>query len=147
MNRNNVNDQAEGKNFSRLREILYVKPSLDESCILHQSLSLLADKWTLLVVMALIQGTKRNGELQRQIKGISPKMLTQTLKTLMNYGMVERTVYPEVPPRVDYALTAFGKSMADPLMGLLDWSVAWEAQITQLYQTGKLPKPVGTCES
>lgn len=67
-----------------------------------------------------MQGTKRNSELQWQINGISPKMLTQTLKTLISYGMVIRTV--------------FGKSTADPLMALLNWSVSWEKQLTKLYK-------------
>lgn len=88
--------------------------------------------------MALMQGTKRNSKLNRQINGISPKMLTQTLKTLMRYGMIERTVYPEVPPRVEYTLTEFGKSTADPLMALLKWSVDWEAQLTTLYKNRQM---------
>ena len=118
----------------KLREILENKSSLDETCILHQSLALIADKWTLLILMALMQGTKRNSELQRQIAGISPKMLTQTLKTLTNYGMVVRTVYPEVPPRVEYSLTEFGESTAKPLSALLDWSIEWETHLRELYR-------------
>jgi DNA-binding HxlR family transcriptional regulator len=117
-----------------LQEALHLKSNLDESCILNQSLSLIANKWTLLVLMALMQGTKRNSELQRQINGISPKMLTQTLKTLIGYGMVTRKAYPEVPPRVEYDLTEFGRSTADPLMALLNWSVSWEDQLTKLYE-------------
>lgn len=119
---------------SKLREILDGKPSLDETCILHQSLSLIADKWTMLILMALMQGTKRNSELQRQIQGISPKMLAQTLKTLMSYGMVDRQAYAEVPPRVEYSLTKFGQSTAGPLAALLDWSVEWEAHLRKLYK-------------
>lgn len=125
----------ENQNFLDLQKSLMVKSILDESCILNQSLTLIADKWTLLILMALMQGTKRNSELNRQINGISPKMLTQTLKTLIRYGMIERTVYPEVPPRVEYTLTEFGKSTADPLMALLKWSVDWEGQLTTLYKT------------
>ena len=128
------NDPAATDNFSRLRALLHQKPALDESCILNQSLTLMADKWTLLVLMALMPGTKRYGALQQQINGISPKMLTQTLKTLLRYDMVVRQVYPEVPPRVEYSLTAFGQSTADPLAALLDWSVAWETQLVKLYQ-------------
>ena len=133
----------ENQNFLDLQKSLMVKSILDESCILNQSLTLIADKWTLLILMALMQGTKRNSELNRQINGISPKMLTQTLKTLMRYGMIKRTVYPEVPPRVEYTLTEFGKSTADPLMALLKWSVDWEEQLTTLYknrQTGSAGK-------
>lgn len=121
-------------NYFKLQQALHLKSDLDESCILNQSLTLIADKWTLLVLMALMQGTKRNSELQKQIKGISPKMLTQTLKTLIGYGMVTRKAFPVVPPRVEYQLTEFGKSTANPLMALLDWSVTWELQLTKLYK-------------
>ncbi len=124
----------ENENFFKLQQTLMVKSNLDESCILNQSLTLIANKWTLLILMALMQGTKRNSELQRQINGISPKMLTQTLKTLISYGMVKRKVFPEVPPRVEYELTGFGKSTADPLMALLKWSVEWEEQLAKLYK-------------
>ena len=124
----------ENENFLKLQQTLLVKSSLDESCILNQSLTLIANKWTLLILVALMQGKKRNSELQRQINGISPKMLAQTLKTLIQYGMVKRKVYPEVPPRVEYELTTFGKSTADPLMALLMWSVDWEDKLTGLYK-------------
>lgn len=127
-------DEKKDRANLKLREILENKSLLDETCILHQSLALIADKWTLLILMALMQGTKRNSELQRQIAGISPKMLTQTLKTLTNYKMVTRTVYPEVPPRVEYSLTEFGESTAKPLSALLDWSIEWEANLRELYK-------------
>lgn len=125
------------ENFLKLQQTLMVKSALDESCILNQALTLIANKWTLLILMALMQGTKRNSELLRQIKGISPKMLTQTLKTLMEYDMVKRSVYPEVPPRVEYELTEFGESTADPLIALLQWSVDWETQISNLYKANR----------
>lgn len=121
-------------NYLKLQQVLDLKNDLDEHCILNQSLSLIANKWTLLVLMALMQGTKRNSELQRQINGISPKMLTQTLKILIGYGMVTRKAYPEVPPRVEYDLTEFGKSTADPLVALLNWSMSWEDNLTKLYK-------------
>jgi len=126
--------RKENENYFKLQQTLSGKPSLDESCILNQSLTLMANKWTLLLLMALMQGTKRNSELQRQINGISPKMLTQTLKILIGYGMITRKVFPEVPPRVEYELTEFGKSTAGPLMALLEWSVSWEEQLTILYK-------------
>jgi DNA-binding HxlR family transcriptional regulator len=126
--------RKKNENYFNLQQSLLVKSSLDESCILNQSLTLIANKWTLLILMALMQGTKRNSELLRQINGISPKMLTQTLKSLISYGMVTRTVFPEVPPRVEYQLTEFGISTADPLMALLNWSVSWEEQLTKVYK-------------
>lgn len=130
----NINQAEKDDNYFKLQQALHLKSNLDESCILNQSLTLIANKWTLLVLMALMQGTKRNNELQKQINGISPKMLTQTLKTLIGYGMVTRKAFPVVPPRVEYQLTEFGKSTADPLMALLDWSVCWEPQLTKLYK-------------
>ena len=126
--------REKNENYFKLQQSLLLKSSLDESCILNQSLTLIANKWTLLILMALMQGSKRSSELLRQIQGISPKMLNQTLKILINYGMVARTVFPEVPPRVEYELTEFGISTADPLMALLNWSVAWEPQLTKLYK-------------
>ncbi len=134
MSKTDVFDRKKDLTVARLHAILENKPLLDQSCILHQSLALIADKWTLLILMALMQGTKRNSELQRQIAGISPKMLTQTLKTLVGYGMVTRIVFPEVPPRVEYSLTDFGGSTAGPLAALLDWSVEWEEHLRELYK-------------
>lgn len=109
------------------------KKVFDENCILHRSFSLIADKWTLLIIMSLLQGTKRNSEIQRQVQGITPKMLSQTLKTLLKYGMVERKVFPEVPPRVEYKLTEFGRSLSGPLSLLFDWSLNWEDELNKIY--------------
>lgn len=134
MSKTVVKEQNKNSAASKLRGILDDKPLLDQTCILHQSLSLIADKWTMLILMALMQGTKRNSELQRQIQGISPKMLAQTLKMLAGYGMINRKVYPEVPPRVEYSLTEFGESTAGPLAALLDWSVEWEEHLRALYK-------------
>ncbi|MCG8389870.1 MAG: helix-turn-helix transcriptional regulator [Cytophagales bacterium] len=130
-------EREKDENFLKLKHSLLLKSNLDESCILNQSLSLIANKWTLLILMALMQGTKRTNELQKQINGISPKMLNETLKKLINYGMVKRKVYPEVPPRVEYDLTDFGISTANPLAALLDWSVEWENKLTKLYKKSK----------
>ena len=96
-------DNWEEKNledFQKLRQHILSRSIFDESCILNQSLTLIANKWTLLTLVSLIQSSKRTNELQKQIEGISPKMLNETLKKLMAYGMVKRKVYPEVPPRV-----------------------------------------------
>ncbi len=125
------------KSFLELKSVLRKKSNLDASCILHQSLTLIADKWSLLILMALMQGTKRNIELRKQINGISSKMLAQSLKTLMSYGMVDRKAYPVVPPRVEYFLTDFGISTAGPLAALLAWSVEWENKITPLFNNRK----------
>ena len=86
-------------------------------------ISLLADKWTIPVIHALARGTRRTGELRRAIAGVSQKMLTQTLRTLEDRGLIERTVYPVVPPRVEYRLTPMGESINEPLQCLCEWTV------------------------
>jgi DNA-binding HxlR family transcriptional regulator len=105
------------------------KSNLDETCVVHQALNLLASKWLLLILLALMQRAKRNSELQRQIAGVSPKMLSQSLRELEARGLVNRQVFAQVPPRVEYSLTEFGESLAPLLVELCDWSVTWEARV------------------
>ena len=83
--------------------------------------SLLADKWTIPVIHSLAGGTRRTGELRRTLTGVSQKMLTQTLRALEEHGLVERKVYPVVPPRVEYGLTALGESINEPLAHMCEW--------------------------
>ena len=88
-------------------------------CPARKVLTLLAEKWSLLVIQALSEGTKRTGELRRRIGGISEKMLIQTLKRLEAAGLVARKSYPQVPPKVEYTLTKLGRSLS-PLVKALD---------------------------
>ena len=81
-------------------------------------LTSICTKWGLLVLYELSKGAKRHGELNRAIGGVSQKMLTQTLRTLERDRLVRRTIYPIVPPRVDYALTPLGKTLMEPLAAL-----------------------------
>jgi DNA-binding HxlR family transcriptional regulator len=106
--------------------------------IAHHSFSLIADKWTLLILMSLVQGTKRTNQIQRQVEGISPKMLAQTLKKLEELKFITRKVYPEVPPKVEYSLTEFGSSLTIPLNSLLEWSRKHESTLRTLYQSKKI---------
>lgn len=85
-------------------------------------LGLLADKWTIPTIHALGRGTRRTGELRRELDGVSQKMLTQTLRALEAHGLVARTVYPVVPPRVEYRLTPLGQSLNAPLAELCRWT-------------------------
>jgi DNA-binding HxlR family transcriptional regulator len=94
----------------------------DEECGAHQVIARLGNKWSLLVIYSLVQGTKRYTELQKQIKNISPKMLTQVLRNLEKDGLVSRAVHPVVPPMVEYMLTPLGTSLAGPLAGLCVWA-------------------------
>jgi len=84
-------------------------------------LSRVGDKWSILIVMTLAGGTRRFGELKRAIDGISQRMLTHSLRGLERDGLVTRTVYPTIPPRVDYALTDLGRSLCVPIMALGQW--------------------------
>ncbi len=94
----------------------------DKNCPTRQVLDLIADKYTVLVIIFLQNGPRRFGELQRIITGISQKVLTQTLRNLERDGLVTRTVYAEVPPRVEYALTALGTTLIQPLAALRNWA-------------------------
>lgn len=86
-------------------------------------LSRIGDKWTILVVKLLGDGPLRFNELRRRIGGISQRMLTLTLRALERDGFLTRTVFPTVPPRVDYDLTPLGRSLLEPIQGLADWAV------------------------
>lgn len=92
------------------------------ACPTRLMLNRIADKWTVLVLGLLETETKRFSTLQRQIGGISQKMLTQTLRGLERDGLIARTVYPEVPPRVEYAITPLGKTLVGLLAALRVWS-------------------------
>lgn len=91
-------------------------------CPTRWLLDCIADKWTALVIGLLEDGPLRFSELRRHIGGISQKMLTQTLRDLERDGLVERTVYAEVPPRVEYKLTPLGETLCPPLAALRDWA-------------------------
>ncbi|MFF5034328.1 winged helix-turn-helix transcriptional regulator [Nocardia salmonicida] len=91
-------------------------------CPTRQVLDHIAGKWTILVVDALLDGTQRYTDLSRRIEGVSQKMLTQTLRGLEADGFVTRTAYPTIPPRVEYALTGLGRSLAEPITALRQWT-------------------------
>lgn len=113
-------------------EAIIRKPLFDETCIFSVAARLLGDKWTMIVLVALMEKTKRYGELQKQIPTISPKMLAQTLKDLEGRGFIQREVYPEIPPKVEYSLTPFGKSLMPALSVLFDWAVEHEEKLRDL---------------
>ena len=93
-------------------------------------LSRIGDKWSVMVVGMLSRnGTLRFNELNRLINGVSQRMLTLTLRNLERDGLVSRTIYPEVPPRVEYSLTEMGKTLQGPINALWDWSAEHHASI------------------
>ena len=83
----------------------------------------IGDKWSLLVVQTLGEGSKRFNELRREIPSVSQRMLTLTLRNLERDGLVNRTVTPTIPPRVDYELTELGRSLQKPICGLVTWAM------------------------
>ena len=94
---------------------------MDAQCPSRLVLDRIADKWTALIIQLLSKKTMRYAELQREIGGISQKMLTQTLRSLERDGLLKRKVYAEVPPRVEYSLRALGASLSEPITTLDRW--------------------------
>ncbi len=98
------------------------RPNEGTCVAMREVLNRVGDKWSVLIVGLLGDGSKRFSELRREIDGISQRMLTLTLRGLERDGLVIRTVFPTVPPRVDYELTALGRTLIDPLNALAAWS-------------------------
>ena len=96
----------------------------DPACPSRGLIDVIGDKWTLLLLPVLTDGPKRTAELKRRLGGISQKMLTQTLRNLESYDLVARKDYGEVPPRVDYRLTAKGRSLGRLIAGVDEWVIA-----------------------
>jgi DNA-binding HxlR family transcriptional regulator len=110
------------KTVAGSRQIASGPSVLDPNCDSRKVLDRIADKWTALIIHVLSTGTKRHGELRRQISGVSQKMLTQTLRSLENDGLVNRKIYPVVPPMVEYSLTPLGRSLIEPLEAICRWA-------------------------
>jgi DNA-binding HxlR family transcriptional regulator len=121
--------------FKRVQERTAVLPSnlhVPEECrAVSEVLARVGDKWSMLVVVMLGDGPKRFNELRRSIGGISQRMLTLTLRALERDGLVTRTVFPTIPPRVDYALTELGRSLLTPVGALSAWALENQSRIRQ----------------
>ena len=103
-----------------------------ERCrVIRETFDRLGDKWTLLIVSILSQGPQRFTTLKYAAEGISQRMLTLTLRKLERDGLVARTVFAEVPPRVEYALTPLGETLVSPITALAEWAIAHQDSITQ----------------
>lgn len=107
----------------------------DADCPTRRILDRIGDRWTVLIIGTLGDGDARFSELRRRIDGISQKMLTQTLRGLERDGLVSRTVYPEVPVRVVYALTKSGRTLLEPLGALRAWAVEHLNDVTASQDT------------
>ena len=102
----------------------YATPDVfDQNCESRQALELISDKWTALIVYALVDGPHRHGELRRTVDGISQKMLTQTLRRMEAEGLIEREVLDRVPPHVEYSLTPLGRTLEKPLVAICEWAM------------------------
>ena len=91
------------------------------TCQMFDTLQLVGNKWVLVILLRLSGGTKRFGELQKSIEEISPKVLTQQLKKMEKEGLVNRKVYAEIPPKVEYSLTDKGKALEPVMKKIIEW--------------------------
>lgn len=94
----------------------------DENCPIRNVVAQIGDKWSILILFALVDGAERFNSIRKRIEGISQRMLTQTLRDLERDGFVSRTVYPEVPIRVEYELTEMGRGLTKSVWGLVSWA-------------------------
>ena len=100
-----------------------------KGCPIELTVTILEGKWTLLILRELFTGTKRFGELRASLQGISPKTLAERLRILEKQGIIARTIYPEVPPRVEYALTDLGQTLSPIIESLRAWGTQWADQV------------------
>lgn len=99
------------------------------ACPVETTLTLIGDKWKVLILRDLLTGTKRFGELKKSIGNVSQKVLTAQLRTMEENGLLTRTVYAEVPPRVEYTLTDLGKSLKPILDAMWNWGEEYKASL------------------
>ena len=98
------------------------------ACPVETTLLLISDKWKVLILRDLLDGTLRFGELRRSLGSVSQKVLTANLRQMERDGLVHRKVYPEVPPRVEYSLTETGKSLRPVIEAMRDWGSNYQAE-------------------
>ena len=118
-----------------------------EGCEVRQILDRIADKWSLLAIALLEGRTLRFNELRREIDGISQRMLTVTLRQLERDGLVSRTVYPVVPPRVEYALTPLGRTLHSTIQALVTWTETHQEEVAAARAAYDAREPVGVQHS
>jgi DNA-binding HxlR family transcriptional regulator len=110
--------------------VLPPQPHLDSDCRgVASILARVGDKWSVFVIMMLASGPRRFNEIKRMVGGISQRMLTLTLRGLERDGLVTRTVFPTIPPRVDYELTDLGRGLSQPVEALGKWAYEHQAEI------------------
>lgn len=100
------------------------------SCPVETTLSVIGGRWKVLILRELFFGVKRFSELQRSLKGITQKMLTQQLREMERDRIISRTVYPVIPPKVEYALTPLGESLKPLIDAMHQWGLHYEEKVT-----------------
>jgi DNA-binding HxlR family transcriptional regulator len=113
----------------KLLEAVRIYNAWDARCPSRRMLNMIADKWTILVLVALASGPRRYSQLRRAINGISHKMLSQTLRDLEARNFLVRTVYPTVPPQVEYTLTPLAETLIPTLLDLITWAENHAAEV------------------
>ena len=98
------------------------------ACPVETTLTMISDKWKVLILRDLLTGTKRFGELKKSLTGVSQKVLTSQLREREENGLVERKAYPEVPPRVEYSLTPLGRSLQPIMDAMRVWGEQYKQQ-------------------
>lgn len=101
------------------------------ACPVETTLTLIGNKWKVLILRDLLTGTKRFSELKRSLNGVSQKVLTTQLRAMEADGLVHREVFAEVPPRVEYSLTELGRSLKPILDAMVEWGTAYKENLKQ----------------
>ncbi len=109
------------------------------ACTVSTTLEVIGGRWKAVILFHLLHGMRRFNELQRELGGVTQRVLTLQLRELEADGIVERTVYAEVPPRVEYRLTPFGQSLKPVLLSLRDWGERHRAEVAALRAPPPLP--------
>ncbi|NJL09569.1 MAG: helix-turn-helix transcriptional regulator [Calothrix sp. SM1_7_51] len=116
--------KTEGENYTRL------------TCEVETTLRVIGGRWKVLIIRELMTGVKRFGELQRSLYGITQKMLTQQLRELEEHGIINRQVYPEIPPKVEYSLTPLGQTLKPILDAMHEWGLKHSAHLQHQNELG-----------
>lgn len=110
-------------------------------CPARLAVDIITNKWAVVVLFALSRRPRRHGELVDLVGGISRKVLTQTLRRLQSYGLIERLAYAEAPPRVEYSLTALGQTLTGPIAALTDWATTYGAAVADFQEAAQQGTP------
>ncbi|MFE5587137.1 winged helix-turn-helix transcriptional regulator [Kitasatospora sp. NPDC056531] len=114
-------------------------------CPARLAIDIITSKWAVVVLFALSRRPRRHGELVDLVGGISRKVLTQTLRRLQSYGLIERRAYAEAPPRVEYSLTDLGQTLTGPIAALTDWAKTYGAAVANFQEAAQQDSTSDTC--